>query len=143
MTRGYHFARDKDLTDNQEGKVDPVYLAQVEKMTDRRERAYRLREQRDAAKAALVAAEDQVVVAKRSKNRAAIREAWALVKRRQDELAYIERLMTGVPGASSKHRGVKSTWPVADPEGVQRGDPERWMPRTSDGKRHPVNSTRP
>ncbi|MDT0143083.1 hypothetical protein [Microbacterium sp. PRC9] len=133
------FCRDDELSDNQEGKVDPAYLAEVGRMTAKREKLHRLRERRDAARAALVEAERalEAAQARTPRHRPSEREAWRLANQRRKELAALERLMTSYPGASARHRGTASIWAVSDPEGVQRGEPEPG-PRVSDGRRHPV-----
>ena len=141
VARRYWFARDKDLTDNQEGLVDPAYLAVVDKMTTRREKSYGLREAREAAKVALAAAEAGVDVAKRSKDRKAIKAAWALVNARRAELDRLERLMKSYPGASTSHRGTASWWPTAAEDAVRRV-PDHDDTRLSDGKPHPVTVSR-
>lgn len=50
-------------------------------------------------------------------------------------------LMRSTPGASSAHRGVKSTWNTADPTTVRR-EPDEPSERLTDGKAHPVRVTK-
>jgi hypothetical protein len=107
MTR--HFARDKDLTDNQEGKVDPAYLAEVEMQTDRREREYaatlrRLEAAEQRHMAAQYALEVSRTKGERTKHERAVQRAWELVAERMRELRVLEALMTELP-ASREHRG--------------------------------------
>lgn len=131
------FCRDDEITDNREGLVDAAYLAEVDRMTTRR---VKLHARREAAAAALVRAETAVHEAKVTRDRRAIREAWRVVKQRQEELAAIERLMTSVPGASSSHRGTRSLWPTHAQDAVARV-PDRDRDRTSDGLRHPITKS--
>lgn len=55
--------------------------------------------------------------------------------------ARLERLMRAAPGASSSHRGVKSTHSVTE-SGAVRREPDAAPERLTDGKRHPVTVRR-
>lgn len=100
------FARDHELTDNQTGKVDPDYMAEVEAQTAKRDVAYR-RAQRalEAARARHERAERSVAGhSDRRQHAERVKRAWELVEERLRELRVLESLMTEVP-ASRNHRG--------------------------------------
>jgi len=104
------FARDDELTDNQEGKVPPDYMAEVMLHTERRVREYAAAERRlEAARKRHEAALARHATAGNTKTRkrtqAEIDKAWDLVEERLRELRVLERLMTEVP-ASRDHRGT-------------------------------------
>ncbi len=104
------FARDEWLTDNQDGKVDPDYLAEVEAHTERRVREYAAAERRlahahrkhEAAKRRADAL--NLAARERRARSAAVEAAWRLVEERLRELRILEGLMTEVP-AGRDHRG--------------------------------------
>lgn len=102
-------ARDEELTANQEGKVDPKYLAQVELHTARRVREYAAAERRmEAARKRHAAAEARRNTATGKKRRVAQAEVdrlWELVEERVRELRVLASLMTEIP-ASRAHRGT-------------------------------------
>ena len=99
-------ARERDLTDNQTGKIDPSYMAEVEAHTARREASY-VRAQRalEAAQARHArAVRISEVRANKLGHEARVRKAWELVEERLRELRVLESLMTEVP-SSRAHRG--------------------------------------
>lgn len=133
------FCRDDQITDNQDGKVDPRYLAEVERMTLKRSALY---VRRKAALAAVSKAETRVDELKAAKaSRRDIRLAWEAVRAREKELRTIENLMHA-PGASTAHRGTRSIWPASDPDGVRR-EPDAPRERVSDGRQHHVTVRKP
>ena len=120
MTR---WARDHELTSNQEGRVDARYMAEVEQMTRARVARY------ERAEAALLAAEKRraraaqlVADARSGRERSSARRAAAradeLLEERRRELEALSRLMSSAP-ASAQHRGTRSHRPVP----VRHGGP--------------------
>jgi len=69
--------------------------------------------------------------------RRAAREA----ERAEVERRRIARLMQSAPGASTAHRGTKSTYNTAD-RGAVRREPDAPRERLTDGRRHPVTVAR-
>jgi hypothetical protein len=96
---------DDALTDNQEGRVDPAYMAEVESQTDRRVREYAAAERRlEAAKKRHQAAQMRAARAggnakARRMAQADVDSAWRMVEERVRELRVLASLMTEIPGA--------------------------------------------
>lgn len=108
-------------------------------MTNARSAAHARRE---VAAARVVEAQDRVAELKaRKATRSEIRAAWKAIRAREAELVAIEHLMHSAPGASTAHRGTKSTWNTADRSAVRR-EPDAPRERLTDGKRHPVKVAR-
>jgi hypothetical protein len=102
-------ARDHDLTDNQTGKLDPAYAAEVEAHTARRERKYEDALRRlESARKRHERAEQQRAIARTARERRAAHEQsirlWSLVEDRLRELRVLESVMTEIP-ATRDHRG--------------------------------------
>ncbi len=105
------------LTDNQEGKVDPAYLDEVQSQTDRREREFRATARRllAAEKRARVI-EGRISLATGRTRRELERQRHAviaLVEERRAELGRLQLIMTSHRGASAVHRGTRSFRPVS------------------------------
>lgn len=93
--------------------VDPDYEAEVQRCTQRAEKAHeRARRRLERAEARLASAKAHKT-AKNKKRQ--IAELTAIVELRREELEQLRRTMQNVP-ASAQHRGTKSYRPVPAPK---------------------------